>query len=295
MTRTPMSGTPITGTSTTGTSSTGTPVTGTLWSHARIAPVVLCVFFTVASAWGQGLETTDDLGVRIAQDDIIQAIQEQSEFWPPVRQHVASKKFHHVADAATRTEAVAFLKGVHDELHDRLMGENEERAMDLIAYLGHRLRVFAIYRQVRDVVDNEAAMVALVDHWDVSQRQVLTLPTDKRLARSEEIVAEMRGQMTDLGLSAEAIGRAMPIWHKQGECLTLLLATDAGQQMIQFDGEIRQKRPAVMRLIRRVAASAEWAAIAQTDTSDLIGRAEFVKAWETLERHEVARTASAPR
>lgn len=285
MTRTLMTGTPI----------TGTPITGTSWSQARIAPVVLCAFFTVASAWGQGLQTTDDLGVRIAQNDIIQAIQEQTEFWPPVRKFVASEDFDHVADAATRTEAVAFLKSVHDELHDRLMGEDEDRAMDLIAYLGHRLRLFVIYREVRDVVDNEAAMVALVDHWDVRQREILTLPIDVRQARSQEIVAEMRGQMTDLGLSDDAIGRAMPIWHKQAECLELLLATSAGQRMIKFDGEIRQKRPAVMRLIRRVAASAEWASIAQTDRSDLIGRADFVKAWETLERHEVARTAAVQR
>lgn len=261
----------------------------------RMAPVFLCALFTVTAASGQGLETTDVLGIRIGQDDIIQAIQEQSEFWPPVREHVASKKFDHVADAATRTEAVAFLKGVHDEMHDRLMGEDEDRAMDLIAYLGHRLRLFVIYRQLRDTVENEAAMVALVDHWDVSQRGILTLREAERLARSREIVAEMRGQMTDLGLSADVIEKAMPIWSTQGKCLTLLLATDAGQQMAKFDGEIRQKRPAVMRLIRRVAASAEWASIAQSENSDRIGPAEFVSAWETLERHEVARTAAATR
>lgn len=274
---------------------TRTRVARTLCGHAPIAAVVLCAVLTANFASGQGLETTDDLGIRITQNDIIQAIQEQSEFWPPVRGHVASEKFDHVADAKTRAEAVAFLKGVHDELHERLMGESEETAMDLIAYLGHRLRVFALYRQVRDTVENEAALVALVDHWDVSQRATLALPAEKRLAHSQEIVAEMRGQMTDLGLSADVIERAMPIWQTQSECLTLLLATDTGRQMVKFDGKIRQQRPAVLRLIRRVAASAEWAAIAQTDTSDLIGRTEFLKAWETLERHEVARTAAATR
>ncbi|MCA9101484.1 MAG: hypothetical protein R3C10_20495 [Pirellulales bacterium] len=271
------------------------PLTKHMCRRALLAAAVLVASFAATTASGQGLETTEDLGLRVTQDDIITAIQEQSEFWPPVRDYVNSRQFDRVADAPTRAEAVVFLKRVHDELHDRLMGEDERRALDLVTYLGHRLRTFTIYRQLRDTVGDEAALVALVEHWDTNQRSLIALPAAERLAGSQRIVAEMRQEMIDQGLSNAVVDKAMPLWSLQGECLTLLLTTDAGKQMVKFDGEVREQRPAVARLVRRVASSAEWASIMQTDTSDPIDRDDFIKAWETLERHEVARTAAATR
>jgi hypothetical protein len=249
----------------------------------RIARFLVClsvVAFVPGMISAQDIKATTEFGITISPDQITDAIQETQDFWVPVRNYVASEAFQ-VATPETRTQAVTFIKKVHDELHHRLFEMDEATGHDLITYLTHRLRKFEIYRQLRAKINNDAALSTLVERWEKSHRDINLLPETDRAARVQELVALMPEEMSALGLSSEVVDAAKPLWDTQAKCLARMAETGAGKMMISYEHEARKLAPEVGELVRQVTTAADWALITKAGTAG-INRKDFNKAWTEL-------------
>jgi hypothetical protein len=225
------------------------------------------------------IKTTTEFGVTITPENITDAIQEQQDFWGPVRHYIGTAAFD--GDPAIKADAVAFLKTVHGELQSRLFERDEATAQDLLEYLTMRLRKFALYRQLRGVINDDAAMVALVERWEKAHREINALAIAERPARVQAILALMPDEMAAFGISAEAVKQATPIWDLHAQCIARMSQTEAGKMMIDYERQAKQLDRRVGELVRLIAMAADWALVVKSGNEG-IGRTNFEKAWKDL-------------
>lgn len=249
--------------------------------HCSLTGLLSCCLLLVAGfVQAQDLPTTNDLGIEVTPDALLDTIQETTDFWGPVRKHIEGEQFN-MASSAERAAAVAFLTKVHDGLHERLFMGDEASAGDLLVYLGHRIRRYELYRQLRPIVADDARLAVLIEHWERVHRDINQVAAGQRAAHVEVVLAKWSGEMEALGLSAEVITRAMPLWQKHAECMDLLRATEAGQMMIAFEGQARHLDPAVAELLRNISLAADWVIVVRGE-GEPMGTEQFIAAWDAL-------------
>lgn len=233
------------------------------------------------------IQATTEFGITIAPDQVYDAIEESSDFWPPVGRHVAGADFQ-VADAARRREAADFIAEVNQALHDRLFGDDEAAAADLLVYLQARLRVIACYRQLREALADDAALVALKDHWEDQSRQLYLIPQPTRAVLALERPNLMRDEMQRIGLPAERIEAALPVWKRLSACEAKRNNTAAGRAMLDYERRVMSGDLDQAELIRRVVAAAEWSLIVKP-AGRIATKRDFLRAWDAIETQRVAR------
>lgn len=255
--------------------------------------VILALFVPAAARSEEGeLQPTTEFGITITPDNLYDAIQETQDFWPPVRAYVAGPHFT-VADPSVRREASAFIARVNDHLHDRLFGEDEATALDLMDYLAARLRVYELYRQLRSVLADDALLVTLKNQWEADIRELNVLAEDERIARYDEVIASMRDAMTARGIDGAKLQQATDGWKIMALAIHRMNTTGAGRQMLFFEQQVKSSDRAQAELIRSVVATSDWAQITKSKTTSL-NRDDFIAAWEQRTEYE-AKAADAVR
>jgi hypothetical protein len=247
----------------------------------------------VAATSAQDLPTTHDHGITITPDHLTTAIQDTQDFWGPVRKYVVSDEFN-VASSELRGEAVAFLKVVHDGLHDRLFQKTEAEALDLIHYLGHRLRRFEVYRRLRATIADDGLMLSLLEKWEQKYREIDQGPAAERAARTDALLAEVRQTMEAAKLPADKLAAAQELWTTQARVFQNMSSTEAGKMMVEFETKAAQLDPQVSTLLLHISNAADWVLITRGDDQLQIGRSDFVSAWDRLHELRGKQTAAAP-
>lgn len=235
------------------------------------------------------LQPTTEWGITITPEQLYDAIQETSDFWPPVRAHLTSEGFSG-GDEASRRYAADFIARVNSHFHDRLFGDDEQAALDLFDYLAARLRQFELYRQLRGQINDDALLVDLKAEWERDLRDAHGVPEAARAQRLVELVAEQKRDMTAAGLAPEVIDEAGGTWDRVAQATLRMHSTAAGQAMIRFEKEAKQARLDDAQLIRSVVAAHDWAQITKP-AGAMLQRADFQRAWLELDQLENRRTA----
>lgn len=258
----------------------------------RIAAPVALLISLLGSAQAQELQTTTEFGITITPDNITDAIQETQEFWAPVLRYIASDDFA-VADAQVRKQVIGFFNRLHEALYKQLFEGDDANARDLLDYLCLRLRKMELYRQLRSAVDNDKAMVAMMDRWERTHREIQLLPADERPKHVKTLVDSMPEQMLGLGLSASTSEKAQKLWELQSQCMARMYKTDAGAIIGKFEKEARKLDRPVGELLRQIASAADWAMITRP-AGTTASRSEFEKAWKRLAELRQQELAATP-
>lgn len=256
-----------------------------LWS-------VVCFAMLLGTAAAQDLPTTHDNGITITPDILAESIQESQDFWGPVRKYLASEDCT-VGDPQHRAEAVAFLKGVHDELHHRLFQQTEVEAMDLIKFLGHRIRMFEVYRRLRADIADDVALFGLIEHWEKSLRDdVHSLPAAEHPSKIEQLVVSMDEIGRKHGLTDSKIAAAAKHWKMQGQVVQQIASTGAGQFMIETSQKGKKLDLRVGEILLHISTAADWVLIVR-EPAQPIGRLDFLKSYASLAEIRSKLTAAA--
>jgi len=244
----------------------------------------ICCFSSTLQA--QDLPTTHDHGITISPDHLTGAIQDSQDFWGPVRKYLVSAECSIEAESR-RAEAVAYLKRIHDGLHERLFNGTETEAVDLVNYLGHRLRMFEVYRKLRTTVADDALLVGLIRDWENEFRSIHKLPLAEQPAKAELLVAEMSRKMQAAKLDDAKHAEAVKLWRIQMAVVDQMSATSAGKMMIDFETTEGDKLPVeVGALLLTISSAADWVLITRQAEAS-IGRDSFVKAFAELQHLRV--------
>lgn len=226
------------------------------------------------------IETTTELGITITPDDVFAAVTDQSDFWPAVRRHLESEEFTD-GTPQDRRHAAQFIKRVNDHLFQRLFNEDDSIALDLLHYTAARLREYAIFRRLREIIDDDPAMQALKHGWDTSQRRIQRSGPEQAAQLERDLIEEMAARMQARELPPATIQTALPEWQRLDEAHDLTHATAAGQAMIRFELEGSDPSGPYAALMPRVAAAADWAILVQ-QPGEPLSKEAFRSAWAAL-------------
>jgi hypothetical protein len=253
-----------------------------------LALSLVAVLGVTSVSFGQAASTTE-YGITITQDEIISAIQESQEFWAGVRKHVNSDKFA-VADAKLRATATKFLKDVDAKLGERLFSSDPKVAQDLLDFLANRLRKFAMYREVRGVLGNDALLCRVKEHWEMGHRGVCLKPEAEREAATKQLLSEIESMLTTAHVEPAKVAKAMGVWKNLSHNMDKLHNTGVGGMMQECETTIRLGDPKLKHLLASVARAADWALIVKTDKP--IKTADFVAAWENCLKFDQQQAAA---
>ncbi|MBL9090968.1 MAG: hypothetical protein JNL96_07070 [Planctomycetaceae bacterium] len=250
--------------------------------YLQFAPALALALTLCGSARAQDLPTTNDFGITIGPDQLMAAIQESQDFWGPVRIHLTAPECS-LGDPTDRAVALKFLKGVHDGLHERLFDKTEADAMDLIDYLGHRLRMFEVFRRIRTTIGDDALTAGLIQVWETEYRAIHQMPKADRGPRVAALLTNIEQQMKQGRLAEAKIAEAATLWKTQSEVVAKMAGTGAGQMMIDFEklGTDTLTIPEG-NLLLGISGAADWVLITR-DPAAPIGRDEFLKAYGDLQ------------
>lgn len=242
-----------------------------------LALSLVAVLGVTTASFGQAASTTE-FGITITQDEIISAIQESQEFWAGVRKHVTSDKFA-VADTKLRVAGAKFLKDVDAKLGERLFSSDPKVAQDLLDFLAGRLRKFAMYREVRTILADDALLCRVKEHMEMGHRGVCLKPEADRAAASKQLLAEIESMLTTAHVEPAKVAKTMAVWNNLSQNMDKLHNTGVGAMMQECETVIRLGDPKLKHFLSSVARAADWALIAKTDKP--IKTADFIKAWES--------------
>lgn len=234
-----------------------------------------------SSAGESEVQSTTEFGITVTPEEVYDVIQETADYWPPVQRHVAGPEFA-VASEPLRRDVAEFIAEVNQTLHDRLFGDDESQAEDVILYVQARVRVFGCYRQLREALGDDAALIHLKNHWEDLGRRMLVIPEPSRSMLAMELPAEMKRKMLELQLPPERIAAAEPLWKRLAACEAKRNATAAGRRMLDFEREAIAGDPERAELLRRVVAAADWSVIVKP-TGRIATKRDFLSAWDTIE------------
>jgi hypothetical protein len=259
---------------------------------ALVAVFATSLFATsrfAASAAAQDLPTTHDHGITITPDHLTTAIQETQDFWGPVRKHLLSGDCT-LGDASPRTEAVAFLKSVHDGLQHRLFERTEADAQDLVLFLSHRLRSFEVYRRLRATLNDDVLTLAVVETLQKDLRDIHELPAAERDAHRTALGEKLVALVKTRGAADDKVTAAKQLVDVQLAVLKQVAATDAGKMLIDFEAKAKKLDPSVGRLLLEISTAADWVLIVREQGRE-IGRADFLAACAAIHELRAKQTA----
>lgn len=242
------------------------------------------------AAGAQDLPTTHDHGITITPDHLADAIQETQDFWGPVRKHLLGAECT-LGETGPRTEAVAFLKSVHDGLHERLFEKTEADAMDLITFLGHRLRMFEVYRRIRTTLADDPLTLSLVQGFQQELRGIQQLPEAERSARLQALVARLTTDMESRGVTGERLVAAGRLWTLQARVIEQIASTGAGKMMIDFENRAAHLDPQVGEVLLAISTASDWVLVVR-EQGKPIGCAEFLNAINEVQSLQAKQTAA---
>lgn len=238
-----------------------------------------------ASPHSDPIQKTTELGITVEPSHIFDAFEESVDFWPAIRRYMVSDRCE-MADREQRVAAAAFVKRVQDDLHGRLFGADEAAAKDVVDYVTWGLRRAKFYRELRSLVGQPRALVALRGEFEGMARDARRNDVVLNVSTT---VARMDSAMQPLSLEPEQHARAVELWRNLSECTVKLNATEA-MMVIQRADDEAGKIPSG-ELVRKVAAAADWALIVKTGKRTT--REDFIAAWHELHDQPVAAVASA--
>lgn len=238
------------------------------------------------------LATTTEFGITITPTQIYDAIQQSQDFWTPVRHHIASERFAE-GEPAVRRQAADFIAKVNNRLADRLFSDDEAAAVDLIDYITTRLRLIAVYRQLRSTIGNDELVLSVKCHWDQELRDLCALAPDRQAARILDSNVEMNRLFAQAGLSEDKVARCVELWQTAAQVTLRLNQTAAGQMMVEFQREVEALDPPLATLIYDVVVTADWAEITRPDGT-MLNRAHFERAWVEVKKQRSQRIARLP-
>jgi|GEM_PF-2282016 len=258
-----------------------------------VVPAVAMALLGSVTHWAPAqddLQPTTELGVTVTPDHIFDAIQETTDFWPPVRAYVKGEKFQ-VATPASREATAAFLKQAHSFLHDQLFEKDEATAMDLIDYLSWRIRKFVFLRRIRQSLQNDSLLVLSKDDWEQLRRDANELPAERQDVARAAIPTEMSRRMVAAGVEGPKVEEVVELWRRIAVCEQHMSDTETGQGMLEFEQQAKEFDRATASLIRDVVSAAEWTLIAKP-TGTLASYGDFQPAWDSLQKLRAAHTAA---
>lgn len=234
---------------------------------------------------------TTEFGVTVTTTDLIDAIQETQDFWYPVRMYVGSDKFAE-ADAATRQQAAELIRQVNNRLADQLFSQDDAASLDLIDYLGTRLRLFTTYRELRTTVADDHATISIKDHWERELRAAHALGRDRRTTALQAARVRVTAHVKTVGVAEDRHPVCLNLWDRAGQLWSRLNDSQAGKIMLEYERQVEQCEPPLAQLVRDVVCAADWAQITKQDR--LVKRADFERAWCELAPYRGARVATLP-
>jgi hypothetical protein len=259
----------------------------------RLALVaVLGTSLFAASAVAQDLPTTHDHGITITPDHLTNAIQESQDFWGPVRKHLLGADCT-LGDPSPRTEAVTFLKSVHDGLQHRLFEQTEADADDLIVFLGHRLRSFEVYRRLRTTLNDDVLTLAVLETLRKDLREINQLPEVERAAPRAALSDKLVALVKSRGAADHTVASAKQLVDIQLAVLQSVASTEAGKMMIDFESKAKKLDTSISRLLLEISTAADWVLIVREEGRE-IGRTDFVTACAVLRELRTKQTAQLP-
>ena len=230
--------------------------------------------------------TTTELGVTVTSKELFDSLNESNNLWPTIQRHMLSDSFT-TGDAATRKEAAAVISDVRSQLHDRLFGQDEAAAEDLLNYVAWSLRRARFYRELREVIGDPTAMNRLRDTWQQAYR---THVAPDKVYDVGPLLTAVRPQLECLELPADKHARSLELFELIGACAARMEATAAGQLIRQVDRDLGDTPTG--DLVRKVVAAADWAAIIKP--ADVVARKKhFLVAWDELHAQPDASSTSA--
>jgi len=246
------------------------------------------MFAGVAGA--QDLPTTHDHGITITPDHLADAIQETQDYWGPVRKHLLGTECK-LGEVTPRTEAVAFLKSVHDGLHERLFEKTEQDAMDLITFLGHRLRMFEVYRRIRTTLGDDALTLELIGTFQRDLRQINMQPEAERPAQIQALVARLTTDMESHGVTGEKLVAAGQLWSLQIRVIEQISATEAGKMLNDFEVQASKLDQQVGELLLAISTASDWVLVVR-EQGRPIGCEDFLRALSDVNGLHAKQTAN---
>lgn len=253
---------------------------------ARFRWLIAATVASAALVWGPNCRggdisaadpyaSTTELGVTVTGDEIIDSFEETMSLWPAIRKYVISADFA-VADETTRMAADAYIGQVQRELQNRLMGENDAAALDLIRYATWSIRRAHFFRQLRDTIDRPEAMVKLRDTWYRNFLEAVAAGGPVKLTALE---AAIEPHLRGLALSPQRHAEALRLWSAIGHCMLAMESTQTGRLVREADRALEGRPEA--SLTRQIVAAAEWASIMKSHPGKAV-RDDFITAWDAL-------------
>lgn len=257
----------------------------TFGKHFVLAALSLGLLGGSARALDQEpIQPSTELGVTVTPDDIFNSLEETLSFWPAVRRHITSGELKGT-ETAHCLEADACIGVVQDQLHDRLMGADQQEAMDVIHYLTWNIRRTHFFRELRQTVgDKHAVRLRAAVYAPIWEAEDTATPDRAVLTSAAEPA------LKELGLAIDKEARARELLESIATCLVAMEATEAGRLIRSAEFALTGQPCA--ETARRIVSAADWASvIKETDTPTR--REHFIAAWEELHGPAVALTASA--
>jgi hypothetical protein len=256
--------------------------------------LLVCCWLAGAArlAADEPLQTTTEFGITVTADELAAAIQEMEDFWGSMHAYLSGKDFTQ-GDESSRRQTLKFFNSVQEGFYKKLFDGGDEHVVDLVDYLSLRLRKFAMYRRLRETVDNDAVLAELVEHWERSHRDCNALPADEQAERLAKLLEQMNHEMQRLGVPDERRAEASAVWSLQADCFARMNGTEAGKMMIGFEHQARELDRPSAELIRQVANAIDWATITKPESASLTV-ARFKTAQGDLARMRNARVSSKP-
>lgn len=238
-----------------------------------------------ASRAEDAFESTTEFGITVTANDIFDHLDEATVFWPAVRKYVKSPEFK-AGDAQLRLQADAQIGDIQSQLHDRLMGDDEAAAADLIRYVVWNVRRMALFRQLRDTVGQPDGIGNIGAVWYHNYSLMLDKGDP---VQAESLAAAMVPATTGLALSPDRQAVVRNLWLSISACLVEMEATKTGQFLRGAERSLANRPEA--DLTRRIAAAADWACIVKTRHGPAV-REDFIAAWDALNRPATTESAS---
>jgi hypothetical protein len=234
----------------------------------------------VPSLCAQEIQTTTEFGITITPEQVMDAIQESADFWPPVNKLIAGDQFK-VGEPWAREKAASFIKRVQDHLYEQTMSEEEKVVLDLIDYLTCRMRMIELYREMRKVVGDDLTVAQLKAEWERQYRDARSLPEAECALVQAKIVSNMRREMEIAAVKADALEPAMKIWERLAECTVRLNGSQTGLAILEYEKEAKAAEVKVGVIIRDVVAAADWALVSRKEGTTA-SKEDFNRAWQEL-------------
>lgn len=253
---------------------------------ASFACAVL-VSLSPAAARAQ-FEATTECGVTVTPQEIVDCLFESQAFWPGVRKHIVSKNFP-VGDLSDRQQAVEILAEVDNHVTRCVTSSDEAKVQDVLDFFSARLRKFAIYREIRTLVANDAQFCRLKDVWE-DGRYLLNLDSvEGHVEAKSKLLDQMKIEMS--GLPEEKVKKAIDAWKRLGDTMDRSNNTDVGKMLVKYEAQMINGDAEMRDLMRNIVRAADWAHITRTSPKSAVKTADFVTAWDHCMRNDVAQTA----